>query len=145
MLAFTTALKVAALPLLAFASPLGARDRSRTSFAVPITARASMTIKSASEWIFDKDKALAEKARIVKKYAINGVHSANSTRRARRATSGKVALTDDYDGLDECAYMSSLSRTLPHLFPCVPHSVLRTNLRGDPASGTSHPTMAYCC
>lgn len=118
MLVLTRAAQIAVLAALGLASPVA--EKHAPGFAlVKGRAKQPMHTRSASgEKIFDKQRALSEKSRIVKKYTKpNGYAKSSSTlfkryetvtepfdvnTLRRRAVSGTVALTDDYDGIDEC-------------------------------------------
>ncbi|KAG8868321.1 Type I transmembrane sorting receptor [Tulasnella sp. 332] len=116
MLALTLAAQIAILSALGLASPVEKRIPGATI--VPMRAKSPMYIRSGAEKIFNKDAALAEKVRVVQKYAqsIKGPAAAALVKRSevtenfdintlrKRASSGIESLTDDYDGIDELYY-----------------------------------------
>lgn len=97
---------------------------------IPLSRRVG-SIKTGPNGVFDMEFAERDRTQVLRKYAVRspsaagtrGVNdraikrsedaNANSKRISRRST-GKEALTDDYDGIDECE--SSWRHRLAHAF-----------------------------
>jgi len=117
MLVLTLAAQMAVLAALGLASPVE-QKRNPGHAVVSKPAKAPVWTRSGGEKVFNKDAALRDRTRIVKKFSNKEYKSGNpahvvkrtggepfdiNTLR-RRASSGKEPMTDDYDGLDEEYY-----------------------------------------
>lgn len=117
MLVLTLAAQMAVLAALGLASPV--EQKRNPGFAlIRGAARQSVHTQSATgEKIFNKDLALADKTRVIKKFgqkaykhtpierglksSVDAAEPFDINQLRRRATSGIDPLTDDYDGIDE--------------------------------------------
>ncbi|KAG9000327.1 hypothetical protein FRB94_011957 [Tulasnella sp. JGI-2019a] len=122
MFILNLAAQMAVLATLGLASPVEKRNPGASI--LPIRAKAPMHIGSGTEKVFNKEAALSEKTKVVLKYsksikrgaAIAAEAAASPVKRSepaeafdintlrKRATSGALPLTDDYDGIDELYY-----------------------------------------
>lgn len=117
MLALTLAAQISLLAALGYASPV---EQKRSSGHAVLSMRSKPEIRSADR-VFNKERALRDHARVLRKFKGKQYKSGtgdsdlskrsggepfdiNSLRKRAKATkSAKEPLTDDYDGIDECA------------------------------------------